>query len=419
MAISFLRGSGRIIAQGNRAYKIWVGALLALIAIGLLSYSFQMRQGLIATNMRDQVSWAFYVGNFTFLVGIAAAAVMLVIPAYVYNWGPIKEVAILGELLAISAIIMCLLFVLVDMGRPDRFLHIVPFLGSPNFPISIMAWDALVLNIYLGVNLAVVIHILYKGFYGKDYNKKFVIPLVLFSIPMAVSIHTVTAFLYSGFAARPYWNTAILAPRFIVSAFCSGPAVLLVLFQVLRKRTGLPIKDEAIQKVAELMAYAMFLNLFLLGAEIFKEYYSHTEHLLYTQYFWSGLGPHTTLVKYAWGGLAASICAFFIFLVPRWRRNMILLNIGCALIYFSVYIEKGMGLVIPGMTPDTLGEIYEYKPTLVEWGVTAGIYGIGFLVFTVLVKLAVPIMEGHFHAVDIHPIKPEAGELEPAVKINS
>jgi molybdopterin-containing oxidoreductase family membrane subunit len=380
-----------------------VGALLALIAIGLLAYSFQLRQGLIATNMRDQVSWAFYVGNFTFLVGIAAAAVMLVIPAYVYDWGPIKEVAILGELLAISAIIMCLLFVLVDMGRPDRFLHIMPFLGSPNFPMSVMAWDALVLNVYLGVNLAVVIHILYTGFYGKPYNKKIVIPLVLFSIPMAVSIHTVTAFLYNGMAARPYWNASILAPRFIASAFCSGPAVLLILFQVLRKRTGLPIKDEAIQKVAELMAYTMFLNLFLLGAELFKEYYSATEHLLYTQYFWSGIGPHKALVPYAWGGLAATVIAFFIFLVPKWRRNMMLLNIGCGLIYFGVYIEKGMGLVMPGMTPDTLGEIYEYQPTFVEWGVTAGIYGIGFLVVTFLVKLAVPILSGHFSAVHVDP----------------
>ncbi len=394
--LRFLKGCGQIVLKGDRTYRIWVGSLLALIALGLFAYTFQARQGLIATNLRDQVSWAFYVGNFTFLVGIAAAAVLLVIPAYVYDWGPIKEVVILGELLAISAIIMCLLFVLVDMGRPDRFLHIMPFLGSPNFPMSVMAWDALVLNIYLGVNFAVVAHILYKGFYGHPYNKKIVVPLVLFSIPMAVSIHTVTAFLYNGMAARPYWNASILAPRFIASAFCSGPAVLLVLFQVLRKRTGLQIKDEAIQKVAELMAYTMFLNLFLLGAELFKEYYSATEHLLYTQYFWAGIGEHRALVPYAWGGLACSVISFFIFLVPKWRRNMTLLNIGCVLIYSGVYIEKGMGLVIPGMTPDTLGEIYEYQPTWVEWFVSAGIYGIGFLVFTLLVKVAVPIMSGQF-----------------------
>lgn len=409
--LQFLRGCARIVAQGDKAYRLWVGFLLLLIASGVVAYTFQARHGLIETSLRDQVSWGFYVGNFTFLVGIAAAAVLLVIPAYIYDWGPIKEVVILGELLAISAIIMCLLFVLVDMGRPDRFLHIVPLLGSPNFPVSIMAWDALVLNIYLGVNLAVVLHILYKSYGGQPYNKKFVVPMVLFSIPMAVSIHTVTAFLYNGMAARPYWNASILAPRFIASAFCSGPAVLLILFQVLRKRTGLPIKDEAIQKVAELMAYTMFLNLFLLGAELFKEYYSATEHLLYTQYFWSGIGEHRTLVPYAWGGLICSVVAFLIFLVPKWRRNMVLLNIGCVLIYAGVYIEKGMGLVIPGMTPDTLGEIYEYRPTWVEWFVSAGIFGIGFLVFTVLVKVAVPIMAGHFTK---GAAAPPEGEAPPA-----
>jgi molybdopterin-containing oxidoreductase family membrane subunit len=223
---------------------------------------------------------------------------------------------------------------------------------------------------------------------------------------MAVSIHTVTAFLYNGMAARPYWNASILAPRFIASAFCSGPAVLLVLFQVLRKTTGLPIKDEAIWKVAELMAYTMFLNLFLLGAELFKEYYSATEHLLYTRYLWSGLGEHRALVPFAWLSLACSVTAFLLFLVPRTRKNWVTLNLGCVLIYSGVYIEKGMGLVIPGMTPDTLGEIYEYTPSATEWAIAAGVFGIGFLVFTVLVKVAVPLMAGEFHRAEAHAHAP-------------
>ncbi len=394
----FLGGCVRVSTRGGRLYRAWMALLLAMIAGGVVAYAHQARAGLIATNMRDQVSWAFYVGNFTFLVGLAAAAVLLVIPAYVYHWGPLKEVVILGELLAISSISMCLLFILVDMGRPDRFLHILPLLGSPNWPRSLLAWDALVLNVYLAVNLAVVVHILYRAFFGKQYVKRIVVPLVLFSIPMAVSIHTVTAFLYNGMAARPYWNASILAPRFLASAFCSGPAVLLVLFQVLRRTTGLAIKDEAIWKVAELMAYTMFLNLFLLGAELFKEYYSATEHLVYTQYLWSGIGEHRALVPFAWLSLACSVIAFLLFLVPRTRKNRWTLNVGCVLIFAGVYIEKGMGLVIPGMTPDTLGEIYEYKPTLTEWSIAAGVFGVGFLIFTVLVKVAVPILSGHFRA---------------------
>jgi molybdopterin-containing oxidoreductase family membrane subunit len=396
--VAFLKGSLRQVVTGGRTYKLWMLALFAGMAVGLVGYERQFRVGLIATNMRDQVTWAFYIGNFTFLVGVAAAAVLLVIPAYVYQWKPIKEVVILGELLAVSALVMCLLFILVDMGRPDRLHHIIPSLGSPNWPRSLLSWDALVLNVYLLVNLLVVVHILYKGYRGHDYNKKFVVPLVLFSIPMAVGIHTVTAFLYNGMAARPYWNASILAPRFLASAFCSGPAVLLILFQVLRRATGLEIKDEAIWKVAELMSYAMFFNLFLLGAEMFKEFYSATEHLLFTRYYWFGIGAHKALVPFAWFSFLASLAAFFLFLVPRTRKSWVGLNMGCLLIWAGVYIEKGIGLVLPGMTPDTLGEIYDYTPTPNEWMVATGVFSVGFLVFTVLVKVAVPIMSGTLRA---------------------
>jgi len=372
--------------------------LVAMIVVGLVGYSRQWNQGLLATNMRDQVTWAFYIGNFTFLVGVAAAAVLLVVPAYVYHWKPIKEVVVLGELLAISALIMCMMFILVDMGRPDRLTHIMPGPGNPNWPQSMLSWDALVLNLYLVLNLVVVLHILYRAYRGRDYAKAFVVPLVLFSIPAAVGIHTVTAFLYAGMAARPYWNAGILAPKFIASAFCSGPAVMIILFQILRKTTAIEIKDEAIWKVAELMAYAMFFNLFLLGAEIFKEYYSRTEHLLYTQYLWQGIGNHRALVPFAWFSLICSLVAFLIFVVRKTRMNWVTLNIGCVLIFSGVYIEKGMGLVIPGMTPDTLGEIYEYRPSAVEWMVAIGVFGLGALVFTTLVNVAVPIMMGTLRA---------------------
>jgi Ni/Fe-hydrogenase subunit HybB-like protein len=394
--LAFLKGCGRQLKSDKPAYYVWLAALFVAIVIGVVAYVHQARTGLIATNIRDQVSWAFYIGNFTFLVGVAAAAVLLVIPAYVYHWGPLKEVVLLGELLAISALAMCLLFIVVDMGRPDRMLHMLPFIGTPNFPRSLLTWDALVLNVYLLLNLTVVAYILFQSYAGREPNKKILLPLVLISIPVSISTHTVTAFLYNGMAARPFWNASILAPRFLASAFCSGPAVMIILFQVLRKTTKIPIKDEAIWKLAELMAYAMFINLFLLGAELFKEFYSQTQELRYTQYLWFGIGEHKALVPYAWTSLFASVAAFVIFLVPKLRQNWAALNLGCLLIWSGVYIEKGLGLVIPGMTPDTLGEIYEYRPTLTEWSIALGIFGIGFLIFTILVKISVPILVGTF-----------------------
>jgi Ni/Fe-hydrogenase subunit HybB-like protein len=392
----FIGGSIRQVLRGHALYWGWLAFLAALIVSGLLAYARQVDQGLVVTAMRDQVSWGFYIGNFTFLVGVAAAAVVLVVPAYVYDWGPIREIVIFGELLAISAIMMCLLFVLVDIGRPERFWHLLPPAGRLNFPDSILAWDVLVLNVYFLINFVVVTHIVYMAFTGRHYHTRVVVPLVLLSIPTAVGIHTVTAFLYNGLAARPYWNSSILAPQFLASAFCSGPAILLFVLQLLRRFTRFEIKDDAIWKIAELMAYAMFLNLFLHGAEAFKEYYSNTEHLLYTRYWFQGLGEHTTLVPFAWTAVALNLTAFLLFIVPAARRNWITLNIGCVATYAGCYIEKGMGLIIPGLTPDTLGEIYEYYPSMTELRVAAGVFAIGFLVFTLMLKVAVPIALNEF-----------------------
>jgi Ni/Fe-hydrogenase subunit HybB-like protein len=390
----FVAGSWMIVSRGDRMYWSWLALLAVLIVSGVAAYASQATSGLVVTAMRDQVSWGFYIGNFTFLVGVAAAAVVLVIPAYLYHWKPIREIVIFGELLAVSAIVMCMLFVTADVGRPERLWHLVPVLGHLNFPRSLLAWDVAVLNVYFIVNFIVVTHIVHRAFQGRDYAKKLVIPLVLFSIPMAVSIHTVTAFLYNGMAARPYWNSSILAPQFLASAFCSGPAILLMALQVLRRVTRFEIQDAAIWKIAELMAYAMFVNLFLHGAEAFKEYYSNSEHLLYTEYWFQGLAGHGTLVPYAWAAITLNVLALVLFGVPKFRRNWVLLNIGCIATYAGVYIDKGMGLIIPGLTPDTLGEIYEYYPTLTEVRVAAGIFAIGFLLFTLMLKVAVPILLG-------------------------
>jgi molybdopterin-containing oxidoreductase family membrane subunit len=388
----FVAGSVGFVRRGDAMYWTWLTVLGLLIVSGGFAYARQLNQGLIVTAMRDQVSWGFYIGNFTFLVGVAAAAVVLVIPAYIYNWKPIREVVIVGELLAVSAIIMCLLFVTMDIGRPDRFWHLIPPFGYLNFPRSILAWDMVVLNLYFLVNFVVVTHILYRAFHGRPYSKKVVVPLVLLSIPMAVGIHTVTAFLYNGLSARPYWNSSILAPQFLASAFCSGPAILLFVLQILRRFTRFEIQNEALWKIAELMAYAMFLNLFLHGAEAFKEYYSNTEHLLFTRYWFQGIGEHRTLVPFAWTAVGLNLTAFILFIVPGARQKALWLNIGCFAIYAGVYIEKGMGLITPGFTPSTLGEIYVYYPSLNEVRVAAGVFAIGFLVFTLMLKVAVPIL---------------------------
>jgi molybdopterin-containing oxidoreductase family membrane subunit len=390
--IRFTIGSIKIILHGTKTYYAWLIFLLILILWGGFGYSGQLSDGLIKTHMRDSVSWAFYIGNFTFLVGVAAAAVMLVIPAYIYNWKPIKEIVIFGELLAVCAVIMCISFIVVDIGNPLRFWHMLPIIGTMNFPSSMLSWDFFVLNIYLLINLIVVTYLLYCIFYKKEYNKSKVLPLVLLSIPMAVAIHTVTAFLYNALPARIFWNSALLAPRFLASAFCSGPAILLILFQILRKTTKFEIKDEAIWRIAELMVYAMFIYIFFTIAELFKEFYSGTEHILYWQYLLFGIGDNKEIVFYSWSSIIMGCIAFILFLIPKTRKNFLTLNIGAVLIYASVYVEKGIALIIPGFTPDVLGQIYVYTPSMTEIRTAVMIFSAGFLLFTFLVKIAIAIV---------------------------
>ena len=400
----FIGGSIKIIFKGTKTYYAWLIFLLILLVWGGLGYLGQLQNGLISTHMRDSVSWGFYIGNFTFLVGVAAAAVMLVIPAYVYNWKPIKEIVIFGELLAVVAVVMCIGFVLVDIGHPLRFWHMLPLVGAMNFPHSMLSWDFFVLFTYFFINLIVVSHLLYSIFYKKEYNKKLVTILVFFSIPMAVGIHTVTAFLYNAMPARPFWNSALLAPRFLASAFCSGPAILLILFQIMRKITKFEIKDEAMSRIAELMVYAMFIYLFFSVAELFKEFYSGTQHLIYWKYLLFGINDNRQIVPYSWTSITMGCIAFILFLIPKTRKNMLTLNIGAIMIYFSVYLEKGIALIIPGFTPDTLGQFYIYTPSLTETRTSIMVFALGSFLFTFLVKIAIAIV---FEDYNIDSLKPK------------
>mgnify|MGYP001579659039 FL=1 len=385
--------------KGGMVFYAWVAFLLVLIGFGLSVYAKQLDRGLIITAMRNQVSWGFYIANFTFLVGVAAAAVLLVIPAYLYQFKPIKEIVLFGEMIAITAVTMCILFIMVDLGQPLRILNILPKpIGMMNFPASLLAWDVIVLSGYLLINSLLVLYTLYRLSVGKEYKLSLVLPLILLSIPWAISIHTVTAFLYNGLSARPFWNASILAPRFLASAFCSGPALMLIILQLMRKFSKVEIDNKAIFKISELIAYTMGINLFLLGAEIFKEFYSGGIHKAPLEYLYFGLHGKNLLTPWMWASLIANITAFIIFLIPKTRENFVTLNIGAVLIFIGVYIEKGLGLIVPGFIPDSLGEIYEYWPTNTESIITIGIWAVGALLYTLMVKFAIPIYTGELMA---------------------
>lgn len=389
--------------NGSLLFYVWMFVLTAVALVGARAWALQVANGMIVTNMTDHVSWGLYIANFTFMVGVAAGGVMMVIPAYLYHDKKMHDVVIIGEMLAIAAIVMCLLFVVADLGRPDRFWHLIPGIGRFNWPMSMLTWDVIVLNGYLLLNLHICGYLLYMRFLGREPNKWWYLPFVWVSIFWAISIHTVTAFLYCGLGGRPFWNTALLAPRFLASAFVAGPAFILILFAIISRVTGEKIDEAPRRLLINIIRVTVLINLLMVVSEVFTEFYTGGSHTASARYLFLGLHGHDALVPWIWTAIAFNLVSAFLFLSPTVFRNSAVLVLACVLAFVGAWIEKGMGLIVPGFIPSTLHEIVEYTPSLTEWKVSVGIWALGLMVLTIALKMAVAVFSKQRQGVEVVP----------------
>jgi len=375
--------------KGSPTYWGWIVFLLAVIGAGFMTYLYQFQEGLKITGMSRDVSWGFYIGQLTYFVGVAASGVMVVLPYYLHDYKAFGRITILGEFLAVASIIMCGLFVMVDLGNLPRMLNIILY---PN-PTSILFWDMIVLNVYMLLNIVIGWNVLSAEKKGVSYPQ-WVKVLIYISIPWAFSIHTVTAFLYAGLPGRHYWLTAIMAARFLSSAFCSGPAILILLCFIVRKFTKFDPGKEQIGTLASIVAYAMILNVFFFLLELFTAFYSQIPgHMHPIVYLFSGLEGHGKLVPWMWTAACFAILALLLLIVPASRRNENTLILACVSVFISTWIDKGLGLVIGGFIPNPFEKVFEYWPTLPEMVISLGVWGTGLFVITVLYKVTVSVKE--------------------------
>jgi len=373
--------------SGSRSYWGWLTFLGGVIFLAFIAYMRQYATGLGITGLTRDVTWGLYIAQFTFLVGVAASAVMVVLPYYLHDFKVFGKITILGEFLAVAAVTMCMLFIFVDMGQPTRVLNVMLY---PT-PHSLMFWDMMSLGGYLLLNV-VISHVTLDAERKGVAPPKWIKPIIILSIPWAVSIHTVTAFLYSGLAARPFWMTAILAPRFLASAFSAGPALLILFCLVLRRLTRFDVGREPVQKLAVIITYAMSINVFFILMELFTALYSNIpEHVEHFRFLFLGLEGNHTLVPWMWASVVLSLLALVLLINPRTRHNEKTLVAACLAVFFGLWIEKGLGLVIAGFVPSPLATVSPYSPTLPEISISVGIYAIGLLILTVLYKIALSV----------------------------
>jgi molybdopterin-containing oxidoreductase family membrane subunit len=374
---------------GTKRYYMLLAALAGVFALGFLFYLKQLNVGLGITGMSRDVSWGFYIAQFTYLVGVAASAVMVVLPYYLHNYKAFGRVTILGEFLAVAAVTMCVTFVLVDMGRPDRVMNVFKY-PTPN---SVMFWDIIVLNGYLLLNIII-------GWNVLECERHSIAPpkwikfLSYVSIPWAVSIHTVTAFLYAGLPGRGYWLTAIMAPRFLSSAFAAGPSLLVLLCLLVRKYTKFDPGREQIQSLAKVVTYATLINVFFFFCEIFTVFYSQLpDHMLHFKYLFVGLDGKGQLIPFMWFSIVGMTITAILLTNPNLRKNENTLAVLCGMVIITTWIDKGLGLMTGGFVPNPMEKVTEYWPTVPEAVITLGVWALGFLVLTLLYKVAVSIKE--------------------------
>jgi molybdopterin-containing oxidoreductase family membrane subunit len=375
--------------KGSKGYWAWIVALLAVVGAGLVVYLWQLNVGLMITGMSRDVSWGFYIANFTYMVGVAAGGVMVVLPYYLHDYKAYGRITVMGEFLAIASIVVCELLVFVDMGQPMRLVNVGLY---PTFN-SVLLYDIIVLNVYLLLNIVVGWNVLEAERNGVHYQN-WLKPFIYISIPLAVSIHTVTACLYCGQPGRGFWLTAILAPRFLASAFSAGPSLLILLCLFVRKVTRFDPGKEQIQSLAKTVAYAICINVFFFLCEIFVAFYSNIpEHMDHIIYLFAGLQGKGNLVIWMWSSMALMAIGIILTVVPATRKNETTLAAACVVIIAGTWIDKGLGMISGGFVPNPLHEVNEYAPTIPEIGITLAIYALGALVLTLLYKIVVGIKE--------------------------
>lgn len=390
----FIRDSLYVATKGNATYHIWMGGLTFLMLGATYAYSIQIDEGLIVTGMSDRISWGLYISNFTFLVGVAAAAVMLILPTYILKDVNFKQAVLIGEGLAVAALLMCLLFVIVDLGGPARAWHLIPIIGYFNFPDSMLAWDVLVLNGYLFINITIPLYILFSHYKGREPNKNIYLPGVFISVFWAVGIHLVTAFLYAGLPARPFWNSSLLGPRFLASAFSAGPALIILILVFIRKYSDYKVSNSTLSRIAMIVTVAAQINLIMLFSELFKEFYAPTHHSQSATYLFFGLEGKNSLVPWIWTGIAFNVIATIMMTVHFFRNNFRYLSLACGLLFVGIWIEKGLGLIVPGFIPEPWGKIVEYSPSWIEIIITVGVWAMGAFIFTILAKVGIAVETG-------------------------
>jgi molybdopterin-containing oxidoreductase family membrane subunit len=404
------RSMPRIVTLENA----WLAVLFATMGIGAIAYfAFQFTTGLIVTGMRDIVVWGLYIITFIFFIGLSAGGLIISSSSHVFSVERWKPISRLATFMAAVCVAIAGVTIVADLGRPDRVLNL--FL-SPQFD-SPFLWDLTVIMSYLVISLVDLWFMCRVDFARKHSifalgtkdisdraiarDEKIVKAISFVALPAAIMLHSVTAWIFGLQMARPWWNTAILAPVFLASAMVSGLALIILVALIARRRGILDIDLSLLYEIGKLLAVVVLVDFFLKSAEILTLFWPNASAEL-ARLSLVTTGPFSSLFLVEWtiGGIVPLILLVY----PRTRKTTLGLAIASILLVVGVFAYR-IELILPGFVAplvslppgQALGQYMPgvgsyavtgaYSPTWVEYAVTGAMIAFGAFIVTIGVKI--------------------------------
>jgi dimethyl sulfoxide reductase membrane subunit len=370
-----------------------IAALGLLVLWGLAAWIYQLTQGLIATGMRDVVSWGLYIFTFAFFVGLSAGGLIMASAAEVFGVKSLRPLARLGVLSAAACVLVAAMTIIPDLGNPQRVWELFRY---PNWS-SPLVWDVLIIIVYL-VFAVTDLTIMSRRTMEPGKRAKWLRALAYVGLPAAVLLHSITAWIFGLQISRPWWNTSLMAPLFVTSAILSGVALVALAALVAQRYDKIQVPRETWSALATLMAAAIAVDLFLVACDYITILWGNVprERAALDTILPGGSWQALFWLEWIVGGLVP----FVLLVIPRYRRRPGLLAIASVLVMVGVYAFR-IELVVGGMLRplvhlapgNALGSyrlgatVFQfdgiYHPTWVEYAIVTGL--VAFLALLIVV----------------------------------
>ncbi len=402
-------------APPSNGWKVALGISFTMLIIGALSLGYSLYYGLGAWGNNQPVGWAFPIVNFVFWVGIGHAGTLISAILFLFRQKWRTGIARFAEAMTIFAVMTAGIFPLIHTGRPWLAGYLFPLPNQHGLWVNFnspLLWDVFAVSTYFTVSL-VFWYVglipdfamlrdrtkkkINKFFYSlfslgwrhsnRHWNHYEMLYLVLagFATPLVLSVHTIVSFDFA-VSILPGWHATIFPPYFVAGAVFSGFAMVQNVLIVLRKLFKMEhiITIDTLEKMNKVLLATGMMVGYAYGMEFFIAWYSGNP-------LESFVFINRAFGNYAWAYWIMVTCNVVfpqLFWVRKLRRNLVVMFIVGVFVNIGMWFERFV-ITVTSLSRDFLPSSWDYyKPTLFDFGILIGSFGLFFTLVILFIKFA-------------------------------